>query len=308
MKWFSDLTSTLTKTRENFFGKVKDLFRRGDVDDALFDDLEELLLEADVGASTALLMISNLRSLVRERHVKDSWKLLDHFKEQIAGQLGGKPAPLAFQQESPTVILVVGVNGSGKTTSIGKLATRFKAQGKKVFLGAADTFRAAAIDQLEIWAQRSGSELVRHKEGADPGAVAYDAVKAAVSRHGDVAVIDTAGRLHNKANLMEELKKIRRVIQKEIPSAPHETLLVLDATTGQNAIQQAKTFKEAVEVTGIILTKLDGSAKGGSVLAIREELGIPIKFIGVGESADALQEFDPAAFADALLGVDSNAS
>jgi fused signal recognition particle receptor len=224
------------------------------------------------------------------------------FKEEVGRLLGNKPEPLRWASQGPTVILIVGVNGAGKTTTIGKLAAQFKIQGKKVFVGAADTFRAAAIEQLEVWANRAGVELVKHKEGADPAAVAFDTVKAGNARHADVILIDTAGRLHTKTNLMEELKKVRRVIQKEIPEAPHETLLVIDAVTGQNALHQAKVFKDAVELSGIILTKLDGSAKGGAILSIRQELGIPIKFIGVGEAAEDLQPFDPVAFAQALLG------
>jgi fused signal recognition particle receptor len=286
---------------KNFLTKVKDIFRRGDINDALFEELEELLLQADVGVPTTTLLMEELHKGVKEKRLKDSEKLFELFKEKVSELLGGSPSPLKMASHGPTVFLIVGVNGSGKTTSIGKLAGYFKSKGKKVFLAAGDTFRAAAIDQLEVWAHRTGAELIKHKEGADPGAVAYDAVKAAISRNGDVVIIDTAGRLHTKSNLMEELKKIRRVIQKEIPEAPHETLLVLDATTGQNAIQQAKTFKEAVEISGIILTKLDGSAKGGSILAIRRELGVPIKFIGIGEDIHALQEFHPQNFAAMLL-------
>ncbi len=301
MKWLSELTDKLTKTRDTFFGKVTDLFRRGDITEELWEELEELLIEADVGVPATTQLLSKLRQAVEANHLKDSWKLFDLFKAEIITLLGKELSPIRFASAGPTVILIVGVNGSGKTTSLGKLSAYFKSQGKKVFLGAADTFRAAAIDQLQVWAERAGVEIISHKEGADPSAVAYDTVKAGNARHADVILIDTAGRLQTKTNLMEELKKMRRVIQKEIVEAPHETLLVLDATTGQNALSQAKIFKEAVAISGIILTKLDGSARGGAVLAICQELQVPIKFIGVGESMNDLQPFDPPAFAEALL-------
>lgn len=307
MKWLSDLSHKLSKTRQLLSMPVGELFRRGDLTESFWNDLEDILLEADVGVLATDQLISKLREVVKEERIKDSSELIRFFKREIARLLGEQVEAIHTAPQGSTVILIVGVNGSGKTTTIGKLASLFKGQGKKVFVGAADTFRAAAIEQLEVWAQRAGVELVKHKEGADPAAVAYDAVKAGNARGADVILIDTAGRLHTKSNLMEELKKIRRVIQKEIPSAPHETLLVLDATTGQNALHQAKIFKEAVEISGIILTKLDGSAKGGAVLAIRQELQIPIKFIGLGESAQDLHPFDPSAFADALLAENESA-
>jgi fused signal recognition particle receptor len=286
----------------NFFLQVKDLLRKGDITDSLFENLEEILLEADTGIQTAEFLVSQLKKDASEKRLKDSWKLMDCFKSQLIKLLGETPVPVHFAEKGLSVFLMVGVNGSGKTTTLGKLAAYFKAHGKKVFLGAADTFRAAAIDQLEVWAHRTGVEVIKHREGSDPGAVAYDTVKAAAARGADIAMIDTAGRLHTKTNLMEELKKIRKVMQKEIPEAPHETFLILDSTTGQNALMQSKIFKEAVDVTGIILTKLDGTAKGGVILAIRQELKIPIKFIGIGEKTDALQIFDPARFAESLLG------
>ncbi len=290
MKWMS-----------NFFSQVKDILRKGDITDALFENLEELLLQADTGTAAAEYLVAQLKKEASEKRLKDSWKLMDCFKEQLVILLGETISPVHFAVNGPAIFLMVGVNGSGKTTTLGKLAAYFKSQGKKVFLGAADTFRAAAIDQLEVWAHQVGVEVIKHKEGADPGAVAYDTVKAAAARHADIAMIDTAGRLHTKTSLMEELKKVKKVIQKEIPLAPHEVFLVLDATTGQNALNQAKMFKEAVGVTGIIVTKLDGTAKGGALLAIRQELNVPIKFIGVGEKVETLHPFNPSSFVESLL-------
>lgn len=290
MKWIS-----------NLFNQVTDLFRRGDITEEFWENLEELLLQADAGVPATERLISRLREKVSRERMKDSEKFLDLFKEEIVNLLGGTTESLRWAASPPTVILMVGVNGVGKTTTIGKLAAQMRAHHKKVFLAAADTFRAAATDQLEIWAQRTGSELIKHREGADPAAVAFDAIKACQARGGDVVIVDTAGRLHTKSNLMEELKKIRRVIQKEIPEAPHETLLILDAVTGQNAFNQAKMFKEAAGVTGLIITKLDGSAKGGFILAIRQELNVPIKFVGMGEGMNDLHGFDPHAFAEGLL-------
>ncbi len=307
MKWLTKLSDKLSKTREILFTPVSELFRKGDITDSLWEELEEILLGADVGLPATEALISRLKQIVRDQRLKDASKLFEVFKAELSAILGGAPQAIAWAASGPTVILVVGVNGSGKTTTIGKLSSHFKSLGKKVIVGAGDTFRAAAIEQLEVWAQRSGVEIVKQREGSDPAAVAFDAVKAGSSRNADVIIVDTAGRLQTKTNLIEELKKIRRVIQKEIPSAPHETLLVLDAITGQNALSQAKIFKEAVGVSGIVLTKLDGSAKGGALVAIRQELGIPIKFIGVGEAIEDLEPFDPVAFADALLGTSEGA-
>lgn len=302
MAWLRTLSTKLSKTRQILFTPVGELLRRGSIDEAFWDKLEEILLEADVGVAATQQLSMRLRTIAKEQSLNDAAQLQNAFKQEVIGLLGNTPEPIRFAAIGPTVILIVGVNGSGKTTTIGKLAAHFKALGKKVLLGAGDTFRAAAIEQLEVWANRASVDLVKHKEGADPAAVAYDTIKAGNARHADVILVDTAGRLHTKTNLMEELKKIRRVIQKEIPEAPHETLLVMDAVTGQNALHQAKIFTDAVEVTGIVLTKLDGTAKGGAILAIRRELKIPVKFIGVGEALEDLQPFDPAAFANALLG------
>jgi len=301
MQWLSKLNDKLTKTRAFLTTPVSELFRRGDVTEELWEELEEILLAADVGVGATTELLDKLRAYAKENRIKDSSELFVAFKEQVSTLLGHQSSPLQFATAGPTVVLIVGVNGAGKTTTIGKLASSFKQQGKKVMMAAADTFRAAAIDQLEIWAERAGVELIKHKEGSDPAAVAYDAVAAGKARNFDLVLIDTAGRLQTKSNLMEELKKTKRVLQKEIPLAPHETLLVLDATAGQNALSQAKLFKEAVEITGIILTKLDGSAKGGMLLAIRKELGIPVKFIGVGEKVEDLQVFEPREFSEALL-------
>lgn len=290
MKWIS-----------NFFSRMADVFRQGDLTEDSWERLEELLLEADAGLPATQRIISDLQKIVQRDRIKDSAKFTDVFKQEIIRLLGEKAEPLRFAANPPTVILVVGVNGVGKTTTIGKLAAQFTAQNKKVFIAAADTFRAAAIEQLEIWARRAKAELIKHREGADPAAVAYDGLKACQARQGDVLIVDTAGRLQTKTNLMEELKKTSRVLQKETPDAPHEVLLVLDAVTGQNALQQAKIFKEAAGVTGLILTKLDGSAKGGFLLAIRQELDLPIKFIGVGEGIHDLQAFEPRLFTEGLL-------
>lgn len=292
----------LARTREGLADKVRGLLKgRTVIDDELYEELETILLQADVGVETTIKLIDALRERIRQERVRDPHVVMPLLKEEMGKILGAQAPGLRPAWDKPTVIMVVGVNGTGKTTTIGKLAHRLRSEGRKVLLGAADTFRAAAAEQLAVWAQRTGAELVRHGEGADPAAVAYDAVQAARAREADVVLIDTAGRLHTKANLMEELKKIRRVIAREIPDAPHEVLLVLDATTGQNAIQQARLFTEAVGVTGIVLTKLDGTAKGGIVLAIRDRFGIPVKFVGLGEGAEDLRPFDPEAFLDAIF-------
>ncbi len=297
---FSKINFGLTKTRNKMSGAIDDLFDNADeVTDDLYAELEEILVMADVGMVTAVQITETLKKNAEEKKLKTPDKIKAEMKNVVAELLyGGEDMGLITQ---PSVILVIGVNGVGKTTTIGKLAAMYKAQGKKVLLGAADTFRAAAIDQLQIWADRSGVDIVKHAEGADPAAVVFDTVNAAKARDTDIVIIDTAGRLHNKKNLMDELAKIYRVIDRELPYSDREVLLVLDATTGQNAVNQAREFKAVAEITGIVLTKLDGTARGGVVLAIKNELGIPVKFIGVGEQIDDLQPFNPQAFADGLF-------
>lgn len=286
----------LTKTRDNFSGKVNDLVARyRKVDEDFFEELEEILIGADVGFDTVMELIDELKMEVKRKNIQDpaavqaviSEKLVDIYKGDEEEEVN-----TINIQEGLTVILFVGVNGVGKTTTIGKLAHKYKSEGRKVLLAAGDTFRAGAIEQLEVWGERVGVEVIKQSAGSDPAAVMYDAVQAAKSRNADILLCDTAGRLQNKVNLMKELEKVKRVIEREIPDAPHEVLLVLDATTGQNAMVQAKTFKEATDVSGIVLTKLDGTAKGGIVLAIRNELKIPVKFVGLGEKMDDLQQFD----------------
>lgn len=299
--FFAQLKAGLTKTRENFVQKVEELFTgRTKIDEELYEELEELLIRSDVGVNTSLELVRRLREEVKQRKISEAGELHMVLKELIA-QLLGEQQSLNFAAGGPSIILVVGVNGVGKTTTIGKLANHLRREGKRVLLAAGDTFRAAAIDQLEVWGSRSGTEVIKQKEGADPAAVAYDAIQAAKSRGVDVVMMDTAGRLHNKVNLMEELRKVKRVISREIPEAPHEVLLVLDATTGQNALQQAKLFQEVAGVTGIVLTKLDGTAKGGVVLGIQGEIGIPVKWIGIGEGMEDLRPFIPEEFAAALF-------
>lgn len=297
---FSKINFGLTKTRNKMSGAIDDLFDNvEEITDDLYAELEEILVMADVGMVTAVQITETLKKNVAEKKLKNSDAIKQEMKNIVSDLLyGGEDMGLITQ---PSVILVIGVNGVGKTTTIGKLASMYKSQGKKVLLGAADTFRAAAIDQLQIWADRSGVEIVKHAEGADPAAVVFDSVNAAKARDTDIVIIDTAGRLHNKKNLMEELAKIYRVIDRELPYSDREVLLVLDATTGQNAVNQAKEFKAVADITGIVLTKLDGTARGGVVLAIKNELGIPVKFIGVGEQIDDLQPFKPQAFADGLF-------
>lgn len=297
---FSKINFGLTKTRNKMSGAIDDLFDSAEeITDDLYAELEEILVMGDVGMVTAVDITEQLKKNVADKHLKKAEDIKTEMKNVVAELLyGGEDMGLITQ---PSVILVIGVNGVGKTTTIGKLAAMYKAQGKKVLLGAADTFRAAAIDQLQIWADRSGVDIVKHAEGADPAAVVFDTVNAAKARNTDIVIIDTAGRLHNKKNLMDELAKIYRVIDRELPYSDREVLLVLDATTGQNAVNQAREFKEVAEITGIVLTKLDGTARGGVVLAIKHELGIPVKFIGVGEQIDDLQPFNPQAFADGLF-------
>jgi fused signal recognition particle receptor len=286
----------LTKTRDSFSGKVNDLVARyRKVDEDFFEELEEILIQADVGFDTVMQLIDELKMEVKRRNIQDPKEVQSVISEKLVDIYNAgeeQSSQLNIQKDGLTVILFVGVNGVGKTTTIGKLGFKFKSEGKKVLLAAGDTFRAGAIEQLEVWGERVGVEVIKQGEGSDPAAVMYDAISAAKSRQADILLCDTAGRLQNKVNLMKELEKVKRVIEREIPGAPHEVILVLDATTGQNALIQAKTFKEVTDVTGIVLSKLDGTAKGGIVLAIRNELKIPVKFVGLGEKMDDLQEFD----------------
>lgn len=305
MGFFKRLKEGLNKTRQGFVEKFEQVVMgRKKIDEDLYEELEEVLIQADVGVNTALELVEKVRQGAKARNIGDPAQLKEVFQEELQHLIGEKAESLNLNPNGLTVIMVVGVNGVGKTTTIGKLAHYFNSQGKKVILAAGDTFRAAAIEQLEFWGERVGADVIKHTAGSDPGAVAYDAVQAARARKCDVLLIDTAGRLHNKSNLMEELKKVRRVVNREMPDAPHETLLVLDATTGQNGISQAKLFGEAVDVTGIALTKLDGTAKGGVVIGIKTSLDIPVKMIGVGEGMDDLQPFNPQEFIAALYGLD----
>ncbi|AKF94520.1 signal recognition particle receptor FtsY [Brevibacillus halotolerans] len=298
-------TNGLTKTRDLLVEKVEDLVRRyKKIDEDFFEELEEILIAADVGVNTVMELVDDLRGEVRKHKIENALDLQPILSEKLVNLLRNDEAhntALQIEEGRLNVVLFVGVNGVGKTTTIGKMAHMFKQQGKKVVLAAGDTFRAAAIEQLEVWGDRVGVDVIKHQQGADPAAVIYDAVQAAKSRKADVLLCDTAGRLQNKVNLMEELNKIFRVLQREIPDAPHEVLLVLDATTGQNAMSQAKAFGESAGVTGIVLTKLDGTAKGGIVIAIRNELDIPVKYVGLGEKMDDLQAFDPEQFVHALF-------
>lgn len=301
----SRLKDGLSKTREGIVGKVTRLVTaKSKIDDATLDDLEEILIGADVGLDTSVNIIESIRRRVKEERYADATELTTLLHDEIQQQFAAGPAAaeaFVLPDVKPYIIMVVGINGVGKTTTIGKLANIFTKQGKKVVIGSADTFRAAANEQLEIWAKRANAEIIQQRHGADPAAVAFDAVKSGLARDADVVIIDTAGRLHTKANLMEELKKIRRVVAKQNESFPHEVLLVIDASTGQNGLQQAKQFSSAVGVTGLVLTKLDGTAKGGIVLAISREMNLPIRFIGVGEQLDDLQPFDRQAFVEALF-------
>lgn len=300
MSLFTKFVQGLKKTRENFTQKFDGLFRRGLIDEEFFEELEEVLITADIGVEVSLELVADLRQYVLAERVTEKAEIQSFLRRRMVEKLQGEES-LTFAETGPTVILVLGVNGVGKTTTIGKLAYHLKALGKKSVFAAGDTFRAAAGEQLEIWAQRTGSEIVIHKTGADPGSVIFDGISAAISRRADVVLCDTAGRLHTKYNLMEELKKLVRVAGKACPGAPHETLLVIDATTGQNALAQAELFSQAAEITGLVLTKLDGTARGGIALTVRDKLCIPIKFVGLGESLDDLQPFDAGEFVDALL-------
>jgi len=301
--FFGKLRERLSKTRESVVESVRKVFiSRGKVDEEFFEELEQILIEADFGVDTTLDIVQDMREKARDKTVETADDLLDILKNDLVELL--KPGNHGITWDGaggPHVTLIAGVNGSGKTTTAGKLAAHLKSEGKSVLLGAADTFRAAAVEQLTIWSERAGAPIIKHQDGADPAAVAFDAADAAQARGVDCLLIDTAGRLHTKVNLMEELKKIQRVVAKRISGAPHEVLLVLDSTTGQNALQQARIFTEALNVTGLVLTKLDGTAKGGIAVAIQKELNIPIKLIGIGEGVDDLQPFDAQQFIDALF-------
>ena len=300
MGFFDKLKQGLFKTKNAIVGKVDELFKKFvRVDEDLFDELEELLISADIGVNTTEEILDELRDTVKDKRIKDPSEVKAELFEILRNMIG-EHEPLNLSTK-PSVILVIGVNGVGKTTSIGKISAELKRQGKKVVVAAADTFRAAAAEQLNVWCERAGVDIIRQAAGADPASVVYDAISAVKSRGADVLIVDTAGRLHNKKNLMDELAKIDRVIGRELPDAAKETLLVLDATTGQNAVYQAKEFKEASKITGLVLTKLDGTAKGGIVISIRKELGIPVKFIGVGEQIDDMKPFNSREFAGALF-------
>ena len=301
--WLKRLRSGLSKTQDKLTKGIERALSGGKIDDDLMEELEEVLITSDLGVETSMKLLEKLEEEIDRKSLDDPGKLKDWIREEMVSILSAVDKPLTIPDghQGPYVIMVTGVNGTGKTTTIGKLAMRFRREGKSVMLGAADTFRAAAIQQLEEWARRSAVPIIKHKEGADPAAVAYDTVKAAEARGAEVVIIDTAGRLHTKVNLMEELKKVKRITGRELPGAPHETLLVLDATTGQNAVQQAKMFNEAIEITGLVMTKLDGTAKGGIIVAVSDEFKIPIRFIGVGEKIYDLQPFKAEEFVDALF-------
>ncbi|NOZ21738.1 MAG: signal recognition particle-docking protein FtsY [Planctomycetes bacterium] len=304
MAWFSlgKLKEGLQKTRAKLAAGMKAILTIGrKIDAECLDEIEEMLLASDIGPQVTMKIIGDLQQAYKDKKIEDASQVLAFLKSELKESLRGWDAEIQFSPTPPTVILVAGVNGSGKTTSIAKLANLLKKDGKQVLLAASDTFRAAAVEQLEIWSQRIGVDIVRHQTGADPGAVAFDALEAALARGSDVVIVDTAGRLHTERNLMNELQKIHRVVGKKIPGAPHEVLLVLDATTGQNAVSQAKLFTQAIGVTGIILAKLDGTAKGGIVLGMRNQIDIPVKLVGVGEKAEDIQTFNADAFVDALF-------
>ena len=303
MGFFDKLKSGLEKTRKTLTEKIEKLvIGYATIDDDFLDELEEVLIMADVGIKTTSILLQDVRDGIKAKQINEPADLRPFLEAKLKELLSNGDYKINYAKQGPTVIIVVGVNGVGKTTTIGKLGNYYKEQGLKVVLAAGDTFRAAAIDQLEIWGGRIGVDVIKHTEGSDPAAVVYDALKSAKSKEADVLIIDTAGRLHTKFNLMEELKKINRIVEREITGAPHETLLVLDATTGQNAINQAKLFSQATPLTGVVLTKLDGTAKGGVVVAIKSELEIPVKWIGIGEGVNDLRPFDPEEFSKALFG------
>lgn len=306
LSWFQRLTRGLSKTRTGFIGRLKKLVLGcTKIDDDLLDELEEMLFEADVGVKTTRELLEYLHKKVDEEEIKDPEKIYSLLKEQLKAKLTRFSSEANLQKDALTVILIIGVNGVGKTTTIAKLARKFIKDGKKVLLAAGDTFRAAAIDQLTIWSERVGCEIIRGNEGGDPGALVFDAIHAAKKREADILIVDTAGRMHVKANLMAELKKVQKIAEKESNGGPHEILLVLDATTGQNAVQQAKLFNEALPISGLVITKLDGTAKGGVLFAVEEQINAPVKFIGVGEKMDDLMPFDPEQFLEALFADDT---
>lgn len=295
------IRDSLTKTRRSFFGQISSLLGGGQITEETWEDLEALLVQADVGVETTIAIVDRLREQVNRGKARTAPDLQGLLKQELLALLGSPPPMKVDEPRLLTLILVVGVNGSGKTTTIAKLAKYYKDRGRRVLLAAADTFRAAAIDQLKIWGERADVPVIAHQPGADPGAVVYDAIRASQSRKSDLLIVDTAGRLHTKYNLMEELRKVHGVAQKRVHQAPHETLLVLDATTGQNALSQARHFKDAVQVTGVVVAKLDGTAKGGVVFAIAHELQLPVRFVGTGETLDDLEVFDPEAFVEGLF-------
>lgn len=297
----SKIKESLTRTRNSVFGQIAGLFGANEITDELWDDLEALLIQADVGVDTTSKLVERVRERVKKEGVTQTGQAEVILKEELKSLLNGFAPSEVDKQRILTVILVVGVNGSGKTTTIAKLANYYQKQGKKVVLAAADTFRAAAIDQLKIWGERAGVQVIAHQPNADPGAVVFDAVKSALARKADIVIIDTAGRLHTKFNLMKELEKLKEIARKQVHAAPHETLLVLDASTGQNALSQAKHFKDSVNTTGVVLAKLDGTAKGGMVFAIGKELGVPVRFVGTGEKIDDLMPFDAESFVNGLF-------
>ena len=294
------LRDGLAKTRKDLSDRIGSLVLGEKIDEAFLDELEEALISSDAGAQTASAVLADLKERFQRNELSSPAQVRERLKQILFETLSSSFSPFSLTS-SPYTILMIGVNGTGKTTTIGKLAHRLRHEGKSVILAAADTFRAAASEQLSIWGERAGIPVIKHREGADPGAVVFDAVSAAKARAADVLIVDTAGRLHTKSNLMEELKKVKRIMSREIPGAPHEVLLVLDANTGQNALVQAKMFNEALGITGIVLTKLDGTAKGGIVFAISRELSIPVKFVGIGEAIEDLRDFDPKEFVEALF-------
>lgn len=299
--FFEKLKTGLSKTKDNFTDKVNSVLKLAvTIDEDLYEELEEILVTADIGVDTSLEIIERLRKKVREEKIKDPEEIIPALKAVVLEILGREKGSIE-PETTPKVTFIIGVNGVGKTTSIGKISSKLKNKGFKVIMAAADTFRAAAIDQLEVWSNRSGVDIIKHQEGSDPGAVVFDAIQASKARKADVLICDTAGRLHNKKNLMNELSKINKILEREYEEASKETLLVLDATTGQNAVIQAKEFMEVCPIDGIILTKLDGTAKGGVVISIKEQLDIPVKLIGVGEGIEDLQEFNPEEFVEALF-------